>query len=177
MAANLAWGGRCAHAPPWSVPSSWFHFVEVPKSNFTFISATLKAQILTHTLQTAFHLKSGLCRNILHYYLSADFICIIELRVRCCPPHAAMARLSLPLARGQFPSVSLRPCADGVTSSLWNGPMLMQLLLTLADRCDPPFLWLSAARYTILCRRQLIYKRKFTEFIIYILQTDVITAS
>lgn len=39
----------------------------------------------------------------------------------------------------QFPSVSLRSYADGVTSSLWNGPMFMQLLLTLADRCNPPF--------------------------------------
>src|SRR2546423_9027632 len=140
MAANLAWGGALRARTSLERAFVLGFIVEVPKSNFTFISATLKAQILTHTLQTAFHLKSGLCRNILHYYLSADFICIIELRVRCCPPHAAMARLSLPLALGQFPSVSLRPCADGVTSSLWNGPMLMQLLLTLADRCDPPFL-------------------------------------
>lgn len=107
MAANLAsgGGGRCAHAPPWSVPSSWFHCWGA-KKQFHIYFGNLKSERspLTYCYITSEK------RSVPEYL----FVCRFHLHNR--PPMCVVAPPP-PHAHGTVPSVSLRSCTDGVTSS------------------------------------------------------------
>lgn len=102
----------------------------------------------------------SICRRISPAF---DLPCVVG-------PHAALARLSLPFAQGQFPSVLFKVlCRRSDIKSVRRTNVAAAVAHSCRSVPNSFSFDFKPPRYTAVCR-QGIYKRKFTAFIIYILK-------